>query len=553
MKIWFLFPLCLFWLVISNVNATWNGSNSYQLSCNGNPSKESKKYCQQGIRQDQLDLAEILKTSAKLERQGQFSEAVSAYETGLKTHPGHEELRRRYSLAKSNRDEAAFFSGQKAQDNDLSANENSDNAVKCKTGKAHSAIQACQLALHEDPLRTDVYESLGDAYRSTGRPKEALWAYEKAIELDKNNSKLALKRRALITITGANNNAMPEFTKNPYNGPASSTARSTAMHQESLIATNEPTKTSYVDGDDDLITRMKLLITLRTDNLISDNEFRNRKQALLNSVVNVRQVTSDTLSNFVSQTANPSNTALTPLEVGSFHALVIGNNRYEYLPLLESAVTDAEAIAAMLQDHYGFSVKILTNATRYQILHELSDLRSTLSEHDNLLIYYAGHGYLDKDTDRGYWLPVDAEENNFANWISTADVTDTLSGVMAKHAMVVADSCYSGSLLRTTNIGIYDKQTDRMGFIARLLSKRSRTVLTSGSLEPVLDSGGGKHSIFAKALLTALDDNDSYLEASRLFAQLRQKVVLDSDQTPQYANIRKAGHEGGDFVFVRRH
>jgi len=29
-------------------------------------------------------------------------------------------------------------------------------------------------------------------------------------------------------------------------------------------------------------------------------------------------------------------------------------------------------------------------------------------------------------------------------------------------------------------------------------------------------------------------------------------VMLKADQTPAYADVRKAGHEGGDFLFVRR-
>ncbi|HEX2245327.1 MAG TPA: hypothetical protein VHH94_03455, partial [Gammaproteobacteria bacterium] len=37
--------------------------------------------------------------------------------------------------------------------------------------------------------------------------------------------------------------------------------------------------------------------------------------------------------------------------------------------------------------------------------------------------------------------------------------------------------------------------------------KRSRMVLTSGGLEPVLDAGGGNHSVFAKALLDVLKAN----------------------------------------------
>ena len=32
----------------------------------------------------------------------------------------------------------------------------------------------------------------------------------------------------------------------------------------------------------------------------------------------------------------------------------------------------------------------------------------------------------------------------------------------------------------------------------------------------------------------------------------RRPVILNSDQTPQYSEVGKAGHEGGDFLFVRR-
>jgi hypothetical protein len=28
--------------------------------------------------------------------------------------------------------------------------------------------------------------------------------------------------------------------------------------------------------------------------------------------------------------------------------------------------------------------------------------------------------------------------------------------------------------------------------------------------------------------------------------------MLNSDQTPEYSDIRKAGHEGGEFLFIRK-
>jgi len=44
--------------------------------------------------------------------------------------------------------------------------------------------------------------------------------------------------------------------------------------------------------------------------------------------------------------------------------------------------------------------------------------------------------------------------------------------------------------------------------LARMTRKRSRTAMVSGGLEPVLDSGGGGHSVFAKAFLAALEEKD---------------------------------------------
>ena len=41
-------------------------------------------------------------------------------------------------------------------------------------------------------------------------------------------------------------------------------------------------------------------------------------------------------------------------------------------------------------------------------------------------------------------------------------------------------------------------------------------------------------------------------DAQTLFARVREPVVLAEPQTPEYANLRLAGHEGGDFVFVRK-
>jgi len=67
-----------------------------------------------------------------------------------------------------------------------------------------------------------------------------------------------------------------------------------------------------------------------------------------------------------------------------------------------------------------------------------------------------------------------------------------------------------------------------------------------------MDGGGGGHSIFANALISVLAENKTVLEAQQIFNLLRPKVIVNSDQTPEYSDVRKAGHDGGDFLFVRQ-
>jgi hypothetical protein len=235
--------------------------------------------------------------------------------------------------------------------------------------------------------------------------------------------------------------------------------------------------------------------------------------------------------------------AVSPEALGRYYALVIGNDVYADLPRLRTAVADARVVASLLEDDYGFTVTRLENADRTKIVSALNGYRSTLGAGDNLLIFYAGHGWFDEEAQQGYWLPVDAVLGDPTNWVSNATITDMLRAIPARHVLIVADSCYSGTLTR----GVRAKSSDRA--LTRLAEKRSRTALTSGGLEPVED-GRGEHSVFAMAFTDALRRNDQILDAHSLFIAMRRPVMLEADQTPEYSDIRRAGHDGGDFLFA---
>jgi hypothetical protein len=245
-----------------------------------------------------------------------------------------------------------------------------------------------------------------------------------------------------------------------------------------------------------------------------------------------------------------ANTEL-PIDLGRYHALVIGNDAYAHLTPLKNAVNDAEAVANLLRTDYEFEVTVLINASRDEMITAMDRARANLTAMDNFLIYYAGHGVFDAASGRGYWLPIDARDDSRARWIEDTTVTDTLKAMKALHVMIVADSCYSGTLVRDIGVKL-GTEGDRHAYLRRVAEKRSRTVLTSGGLEPVSDGQGGNHSVFGQALLNALVENSGVIEGQQLFGKLRRSVMLNADQTPQYSDLRNAGHDGGEFLFVRR-
>ncbi|MGC9313207.1 MAG: extracellular solute-binding protein, partial [Sediminispirochaetaceae bacterium] len=116
---------------------------------------------------------------------------------------------------------------------------------------------------------------------------------------------------------------------------------------------------------------------------------------------------------------------------GEYHALLIGIEEYadRNISRLQYPIDDASELGGLLTRSYTFdrpNVTYLRNPTRQEILRQFETLRRSLGPDDNLLIYYAGHGYWDEQMRQGYWLPVDARKDDRTNWLSNSTVTDYL-------------------------------------------------------------------------------------------------------------------------------
>ncbi len=246
--------------------------------------------------------------------------------------------------------------------------------------------------------------------------------------------------------------------------------------------------------------------------------------------------------------------------VPRYKAVVIGINRYEQPPPagwdnLVTARADAESMARLLQDQYGFDVTLLCDelATRNGIVAELDNVLSQATADDAILLYFAGHGFFDQDMTEGFWIPADArrrigDRGAKQDWIWNSMLLKMIGASEARHVLVMADSCYSGALFRGSDLR--PGKQESMRWYAQALLRPSRYLITSGDLEPVADTGKN-HSIFAQALLNILAHPEQpVISASEIGVRLRDKVSALTGQMPRMGTLQVASDAGGEFVFL---
>lgn len=233
---------------------------------------------------------------------------------------------------------------------------------------------------------------------------------------------------------------------------------------------------------------------------------------------------------------------------GHNYALLIAVNEYSdpAITNLDNPINDALRLQEILISRYTFDeayMTILKNPTSEEIIIALDGLAAKIQPDDNLLIFYAGHGWWDEAANIGYWLPSDAKQTNKAAWFRNSTLCDYLKEINSRHTLLIADACFGGSIFKT-----------RMPFpdapraINRLYELRSRKAMTSGTLTQVPD-----RSAFTKYLLDRLvENNEKYLTSEQLFSSFRMAVINNSDVVPQYGEIYNVGDEGGDFVFIKK-
>ncbi|MFO1252970.1 MAG: caspase family protein [Inhella sp.] len=231
-------------------------------------------------------------------------------------------------------------------------------------------------------------------------------------------------------------------------------------------------------------------------------------------------------------------------------ALLIGVNDYQddRVPDLSGALTDVRAVQQLLEDQLGYDTVTLEDASKEAMVRALNQLALETDGNDSVLIYYAGHGVVEPGTNMGYWLPADSRADQPQSWLSNADIARLVGLIGARQALLVSDSCYSGTLAGSEKV-----QVDRSAAPDSLLSRKAVVVLSSGGNEPVADTGRDGHSVFAWHLMERLKQLSAWQIGNQLYERIRFEVAREFPQTPRYGAARAAGHQDNtDYLFEKR-
>jgi tetratricopeptide (TPR) repeat protein len=230
----------------------------------------------------------------------------------------------------------------------------------------------------------------------------------------------------------------------------------------------------------------------------------------------------------------------------NYYAILIAESDYqdEKFEDLTNPVKDVAELKEILVKKYTFepkNVMVLNNVGRLSLLDSLQDKCNNLTEEDNLLIYYAGHGTVRKVGNAfvdAFLIPSDAKKDKWNTFINSNDLKESIKLTNAKHVLLVVDACFGGALFRSA-------LDDAPQSIKNTYQYASRRFLTSGNLEPVPDNGK-----FVQNLKIFLTSNpNKFVTTLDLVQYIKKNAEIG---TPQFERIDGTGDAGGDFVFIRR-
>jgi len=245
------------------------------------------------------------------------------------------------------------------------------------------------------------------------------------------------------------------------------------------------------------------------------------------------------------------------------YALLIGVGESAYpkwsLPVtvkdvqaLQSVLTNPDLCAHPSDDRH---IRLLhdAGATRSAVLDGLTWLKAQAAADPEatVVVYYSGHGWLDKSTDRYYLLPHDVKPFDIpGSALSAQAFTDALRGIPARRLLVFVDSCHAEGMATAKDEPVvklppgYAQTAPPKGVIDALKQGEGRAVFTSSrGKQRSWVRPDGTMSIYTYHLIEALQGagnqpGDTVVRLSNLMNHLGKAVpesartLCGAEQTP---------------------
>ena len=259
------------------------------------------------------------------------------------------------------------------------------------------------------------------------------------------------------------------------------------------------------------------------------------------------------------------------------YALLIGVGDSKYAPLsLPVTVKDTQAIYAALidpelcaypddQDH----IRVLNNqeATQAAILNGLNWLKEKAKSDPNatIFIYYSGHGWVDKNTQKYYLLQHDIKPTKLAASALSAEIfTDALRQIEAERLFVVIDSCHAAGMATSKEADLeleeefddFIRVAPSKGLIDALKQGKGRVVFTSSKGEQKSYIKDNSCSIYTYHFLEALQgagnkSGDTEVRVSNIMNHLGKAVSETARQLNNAEQVPQFDMTGGDFIIAK--
>jgi hypothetical protein len=213
------------------------------------------------------------------------------------------------------------------------------------------------------------------------------------------------------------------------------------------------------------------------------------------------------------------------------YVIIVGISSYTHMPTLKYADDDAWKMYGFFKnnsfkpiDERDMVLLIDDQATRENIISQVSEINKKTNKDDRLIMYFSGHGLEDA------LLPYDYD--GYKNKVFHNELNEIFSKSKAKVKVLFSDACYSGNI--SANIAKL-KPSEYEGFV----KSGTTLILSSNNKENALESNTLRQGVYSHFLLRGIEgeadtNQDRAVTIDELYQFIRNNVkdYTDSRQTP---------------------